>query len=226
MLIISSKQIGRVEISVLLGFHECFKNLLKISCWWWSLSCPHGRWCPRLLGSNYNRLPACWHFSADILLSICPSTQAAHMLCTRHVGSLPRKCPLSSILCVSSSQSQPEWVCLSTLPSYLWPNWTAKYQNWGRSWAEVNGWLDGPAPSFHLKNSFSVFLKDGHLVGALESAVSSPPSLVSWENCLDKTKPQSTPPAELMLHEPFGLSCRYEVAAGGTVVLFVYKVES
>lgn len=42
----------------------------------------------------------------------------------------------------------------------------------------MNGWLDGPAPCFHLKkDSFSVFLKDGPLVGALESVVSSPPLL-------------------------------------------------
>lgn len=153
MLIISSKQIGSVEFSVLLslGFHECFKNLLKISCWWWSLSCPHGTWTPRFLGINYNRLPICRHLSAVIFF--CLSMQAAHMLCTRHVGSLPRNCPLSTIQCVQ--QWVTAWMDVSLNPAKLlvslFQYWYWKYHNWGRSWAEVNGWLDGPAPCFHLK---------------------------------------------------------------------------
>lgn len=35
-------------------------------------------------------------FSAGMSLSICPSTQAAYVLCCGHVGSLPRNCTAGS----------------------------------------------------------------------------------------------------------------------------------
>lgn len=142
MFIISSKQIESVEISVLLGFHECFKNLLKKSCWWWSLSCPPGRWSPRLLGIYCNRLPTCRHFSADNFFSVCPRTQAAHVLCTRHVGSLPRNCTLSSIQCVQ--QSAIAWILHGCVSQYC--QVTCVFIEQQNSMIEVGAkqkWMDG-----------------------------------------------------------------------------------
>lgn len=164
-------------------------------------------------GINYSRFPNCRHFSLHLsahrLQTCCaPGMWVAYLETTL--------CPSSS---VSSSQSQPGWVCLSTLPSYLCPYWTAKYHNWGRSWAEVNGQLDGPAPCFHLKDSLSVFLKDGPLVGALGSAISSPPLFCLLRKLLrqDETSVHTTCWADAS--KPFGLSCRYEVAAGVSVFI-------
>lgn len=152
---------------------------------------------------------------ADIFLKTffslsIPTHRLAHMLCTRHKLHfvLP---PMHPPVCHSLDGH------LSTLPSYFCPYWTSKYHNWGRSWAEVNEWLDGPAPCFHLKKDLlSVFLKHEPLVGTLKNAFSSPSLFCLLRKLLgqDKTSVHITCWADAS--EPFGLSCRYEVAAGDT----------
>lgn len=128
MLVISSKQIGSMETSVLLRFHECFQNLLMtraalllvVTVLALMVDEAQGSW--RLIAAGSQPLRSFWTvFSADIFLSVCPSTQAAYMLCTRHVGSLPKNCTLAFIQCLQQSQLQPGWVHLSTLSSFLCP---------------------------------------------------------------------------------------------------------
>lgn len=105
------------------------------------------------------------------------------MLCTRHVGSLPKNCTLAFIQCLQQSQLQPGWVHLSTLSSFLCPYWTVKYHSRGRSLAEVDGWVARLAPCIHFrKDSLSVILKDGRV----RKCYFIFPSLLSLEKAAEK----------------------------------------
>lgn len=129
MLLISSKQIGSMETSVLLRFHECFQNLLMtkatlllvVSVLALMVDETQSYW--RLIAAGSQTLGSFWtdSYSSNIFLFICPITQAVYMLCTRYVGNLPRNCTLSFIQSLQQSQPQPGWVHLSTLTSFFCP---------------------------------------------------------------------------------------------------------